>query len=152
MTAPHDPESLVAGRLGPDGHCLPVRIYYEDTDAGGIVYHAAYVRFMERGRTDFLRHLGVRQSEASAGPEGVFFAVRHMEIDFLKPARLDDLVEVRTALREIGGARLVLAQSVRIGAEILVSAKVTIAALGKTGRPRRIPEAVRAAFARFASV
>jgi acyl-CoA thioester hydrolase len=145
MSSLHDPAGALAGRLTRDGHVLPVRIYYEDTDAGGIVYHASYVRFMERGRTDYLRLLGIRQSEASAGPDGVFFAVRHMEIDFLRPARLDDLVEVITAPHEISGARLVLAQSVVRAGETLVGARVTVAAIGATGRPRRIPDSVRAA-------
>lgn len=141
----------LAGRLDAAGHVLPIRIYYEDTDAGGIVYHAGYVRFMERGRTDFLRLLGIRQSELGAGPDGVFFAVRSMTLDFLKPARLDDVVEVRTSLREISGARLTLDQSIRRGDDLLVSAVVTVAGLGANGRPRRIPEPVRTAFADRAS-
>lgn len=136
----------LSGRLEADRHVLPVRIYYEDTDAGGIVYHAGYLRFLERGRSDHLRLLGVDQSVLAGGPDGVLFAVRQMTIDFLKPARLDDVVEVVTRAVELAGARLVLEQSVRRGGDLLVTARVTVAAIGANGRPRRLPDVVRSAF------
>lgn len=144
MSAGH-PDHALAGRIEQGIHRLDLRIYWEDTDAGGIVYHAGYVRFMERGRTDFLRLAGIRQSELAAGPDGILFAVRHMELDFLKPARLDDLLQVTTAVEEIAGARLVMRQAVHRGGETLVAARVTVAAISPEGRPRRIPMPIRAA-------
>ncbi|MBT9288795.1 tol-pal system-associated acyl-CoA thioesterase [Prosthecodimorpha staleyi] len=144
MTAGHSDRAL-AGRIDQGIHRLDLRIYWEDTDAGGIVYHAGYVRFMERGRTDFLRLAGIRQSELAAGPDGILFAVRHMDLDFRKPARLDDLLQVTTAVEEIAGARLVMRQAVLRGGETLVAARVTVAAISLEGRPRRIPMPIRAA-------
>ena len=85
----------LAGRLEGGAHVLPVRVYYEDTDFSGVVYHASYLRFLERGRTDFLRLGGVDQSTLHAAGEGVIFAVRRMTVDFLKPARMDDVLIVR---------------------------------------------------------
>lgn len=136
MTAP---DLDIAGRMDGAIHRLPVRVYWEDTDAGGIVYHASYVRFLERGRSDFLRHLGIVQSRLAEGTGGVLFAVRTMTLDFLRPARLDDLVEVTTRAVEISGARLGLAQAVRRAGEDLLTATVTVAAIAPNGRPRRIP-------------
>lgn len=138
----NDPEGL-AGHLDGATHRLRLRIYYEDTDAGGIVYHAGYLRFMERGRTDFLRLVGIRQSELARGPDPLLFAVRHMELDFLAPARLDDVVEVATRVAGVTGARLVLEQAVRRGDDVLVAGRVTVAAIGAGGRPKRLPAAVR---------
>ena len=89
-----------AGRHTAEGHVLPVRVYFEDTDFSGVVYHASYLRFMERGRSEFLRALGLVQSAMAAGDAPVLFVVRHMAIDFLKPARLDDLLVVETAPAE----------------------------------------------------
>lgn len=135
----------LAGRLAGGGHVLPVRVYFEDTDFSGRVYHASYLRFMERGRSDFLRLLGVGHVELDEGAEGesLAFAVRRMEIDFLGAARIDDVVEVTTRPREIGGARLVLEQTVARGGETLISALVTIAMVNRAGRARRMPKIVR---------
>ncbi len=113
MTA--DPWPDLAGRLVADGHVLPVRIYFEDTDFSGVVYHGTYVRFLERGRTDFLRLLGIghealARGEHGAGGEGLAFAVRRMTLEFLKPARIDETVEVVTRLADLTGARVVVAQ------------------------------------------
>jgi acyl-CoA thioester hydrolase len=116
-------------------HVLTVRVYYEDTDAGGVVYHANYLKFCERGRTDFLRELGIRQSEMP----GLLFVVRHMTCDFIRSARLDDLLEVETRFVERAGARLELDQVVRKDAEIVFKAKVTAALIDGRGRPRRLP-------------
>ena len=123
-------------------HLLPIRIYWEDTDAGGIVYHASYVRFLERGRTEFLRALGIDQSAliGADGGRGVLFVVRRMTLEFLAPARLDDMVEVETRLVETGGARLSLAQSIRRGSAQLI----TVAVVGLDGRPRRLPADLKA--------
>ena len=124
----------LAGRMEGGAHILPVRVYYEDTDAGGVVYHANYLKYCERGRTDFLRVNGIRQSAMA----DQFFVVRRMACEFLKPARLDDLLEVETRLADMGGARLDLAQCVRRDTALLFSAQVTVALVDRAGRPRRL--------------
>ncbi len=136
----------LAGRLIPAGHLLPVRVYYEDTDFSGAVYHAGYLRFLERGRTDYLRLLGVEQRRLAEGDDGerLGFVVRRMEIDFLKPARMDDLLEIVTEPASAEGARLILRQRAERGGHILMKALVTVAVVGPEGRPRRMPAALRA--------
>lgn len=138
----------LAGRLVPDGHILPVRVYFEDTDFTGFVYHGSYIRFMERGRSDFIRCLGVSHHELDAGLHGepLAFAVRHMAVDFLKPARIDDILEVHTRPLPGKGVRLLVSQSIRRGNEVLVEAALTIVAVTAAGRPRRLPDALRAQF------
>ncbi len=139
----------LAGRLIPGGHILPVRVYFEDTDFSGVVYHGAYIRFMERGRSDFLRQLGVGhdaldRGEHSEHGEPLAFAVRRIAAEFLKPARIDDVLEVETRPADLGGARIVLSQTVRRGDTVLVTAEVTVVMINSEGRARRLPEAVRA--------
>ena len=143
MSGPGWPD--LAGRLEGSRHILPVRIYFEDTDFSGVVYHGSYVRFMERGRTDYLRLLGVGHHALDKGEHGepLVFAVRRMMIEFLRPARIDDVIEIETRIGELAGARIVLVQTVRRGAELLVTAEVTVALINAAGQPRRIPEAVR---------
>lgn len=121
-------------------HRLAVRIYYEDTDFSGVVYHAGYLRFLERGRTELLRAAGVDQSALLA--EGLGFAVRRMTIEFLKPARMDDLVAVETRLEAVRGASLDLAQRVLRDGTVLVTASVQVAAVSGA-RPARIPDGLR---------
>jgi acyl-CoA thioester hydrolase len=135
----------LSGRLVDGGHLLPVRVYYEDTDFSGWVYHASYLRFMERGRSDFLRLCGISHDALDRGVHGerLAFAVRHMTINFLRPARIDDVIEVDTRAIEIGGARIMLAQTVRRGSETLVKAEVTVALVSAAGEPRRLPAEVR---------
>ena len=135
----------VAGRIVDGGHVLPVRIYFEDTDFSGVVYHGSYIRFMERGRSDFVRLIGVGHTDLGEGVHGepLVFAVRRIDITFFKPARIDDLVEVVTTVREMGGARLELKQVVRRGAEVLTEADVTIVLVSVEGKARRIPDSVR---------
>jgi acyl-CoA thioester hydrolase len=135
----------LAGRLEGGGHVLPVRVYFEDTDFSGVVYHGSFVRFMERGRTDFLRLLGIGHDALDKGAHGepLAFAVRRLVIDFLKPARIDDLLEIVTEPGEMTGARGMLRQSVRRGDETLVTAEVTVALINASGQPRRWPEAIR---------
>lgn len=135
----------LAGRMEGGRHILPVRIYFEDTDFSGVVYHGSYVRFMERGRTDYLRLLGIGHDGLDKGEHGepLAFAVRRMAIEFHKPARIDDVIEVETSVGELGGARIVLAQTVRRGSELLVTADVTVALINAAGQPRRVPEIVR---------
>lgn len=135
----------IAGRLIPDGHLLPVRIYFEDTDFTGVVYHASFVRFLERARSDMLRRLGISHEALEKGEFGerLAFAVRHIDITFLKPARIDDIVEVVTTVTKSAGARLVLDQSIRRGAETLVNATVTVAIINAAGRARKLPAEMR---------
>lgn len=129
-------------------HVHPVRVYWEDTDAGGIVYHASHVRFFERGRTEFLRALGVSQSDHAdrSSPEAMLFAVRRMEIDYLRAAGLDDLLAVETAVREVGGSRVVLDQRLTRGETVIAEAVVTVVAINGAGRPRRLPDGLAALF------
>ncbi len=135
----------LAGRLVPGGHVLPVRVYFEDTDFSGIVYHGAYVRFMERGRSDFLRLLGVGHDALDRGEHGepLAFAVRKLVVDYLKPARIDDVLEVETRAKEVGGARIILTQTVRRGEVVLVAAEVTVVMVSAAGQARRLPAEVR---------
>lgn len=133
----------LAGRLDGTGHCLPVRVYYEDTDFSGVVYHAAYLKFLERGRSDFLRLRGV--SHTALGADGLAFAVRRMALDFAKAARIDDVLVVETRVAECRGASLRLSQVVMRGAAPLVSADVTVAVIDGDGRPKRLPADIRAA-------
>ncbi len=124
-------------------HRLPVRVYYEDTDFSGVVYHASYLRFMERGRTEQIRALGVAQRELFDGETSLAFVVRRMVIDWLKPALMDDDLIVETTPTVARGASLELSQRILRGEEVLVTASVTVACIGG-GRARRIPEALRA--------
>jgi acyl-CoA thioester hydrolase len=137
------PPSGLSGRLEAGTHLLPVRVYYEDTDFSGVVYHASYLRFLERGRTELLRATGVDQSALHGSDEGLSFAVRRMTIDYLKPARMDDVLTIETRAEEVRGASLVIAQRVLRGAEVLVTADVRVAAIAR-GRPARIPDDLRA--------
>ncbi|WP_349369041.1 tol-pal system-associated acyl-CoA thioesterase [Salinarimonas sp.] len=132
----------LAGRFADGVHRLTVRVYYEDTDFSGIVYHANYLKYFERGRTDQLRLAGVAQSELHAEGEGIAFAVRRMTLDWVKPARMDDVLTVETRTLEVKGATILLAQRILRGEEALVTADVTVAAI-RGGRPVRIPEGLR---------
>lgn len=123
-------------------HILPLRVYYEDTDAGGIVYHASFLRFMERGRTAMLRVSGWPLGELSE-VRGVSFAVRRMTIDYLRPAKLDDALEVETMITDIGGASLTVAQRVSRDGRALATAEVLLAAIGRDGRTTRLPVPLR---------
>lgn len=134
----------LAGTWMSGVHRLPVRVYYEDTDFSGVVYHANYLRFLERGRTDSLRLAGIDQGSLHGEGRGLVFAVRRMGIDFLKPARMDDVVVVETRVQAVRGASLTLAQGISRGGELLLTAEVLVAALAG-GRPARIPDEVRRA-------
>ncbi len=123
-------------------HHLPVRVYYEDTDFSGVVYHASYLRFLERGRTELIRDLGIAQSELFDGETQLAFVVRRMTIDWLKPARMDDMLTVETRHVAARGATMDLAQRILRGDEVLITADVMVACIGG-GRARRIPEALR---------
>lgn len=125
-------------------HRFSLRVYYEDTDLAGIVYYANYLKFIERGRSEWVRGLGVDQGALKA-EAGIVFAVRRVEADYLAPARFDDMLEVRTALRGLTGARIDLAQEVWRGESRLFAALVGLVVLRGDGRPGRIPAGVRAA-------
>jgi acyl-CoA thioester hydrolase len=135
----------LAGRIEQGRHVLPVRVYYEDTDFSGAVYHANYLRFCERGRSDLLRLTGVLHGElrTPGSDEPLSFAVRHMEIDFLKPARMDDALEVETRIAALSGAALSLDQRVTRQGEILFTAQVKVVVMDRRGRPRRLPAEVK---------
>ena len=130
----------------PRVHRFPIRVYWEDTDAGGIVYHSNDLNFAERARTEFVRTLGVRQSELAAGGKGFAFAVAHAEIDFLASARLDDALEVASVIRKVGGATMEVDQVIiRLddGAELVrLNIRLGFIAL-ESGRPARMPEELR---------
>lgn len=128
----------------PEPHRLTLRVYYEDTDLAGIVYHANYLKFIERARSEWVRALGIDQAAMKA-ETGAVFAVARIEADFLSPARYDDLLEVRTLPVEASGARAVLVQEVWRDQTRLFAARVTLAVIGASGRPARMPQALRAA-------
>jgi acyl-CoA thioester hydrolase len=128
-----------AGRFEGRLHHLPVRVYYEDTDFTGLVYHANYLRFFERGRSDFLRLAGVRHSALLEGPEPLGFAVNKMTLDFLKSARIDDALVVKTAFETMRGPRIFIAQRLMRGEELLVQAEVQVCCISLTGKPRKPP-------------
>jgi len=137
----------ICGELVETGHRLLQRVYYEDTDFSGLIYHARYLHFLERGRTDYLRCLGVEQSALlGIDDEGLVFVVHRMEIDFKSPARMDDVLEILTTTVKAGGAKMVLEQEIRRGEQLLIAAKVTIAVVNRLGRPRRLPEGLATQF------
>jgi len=117
------------------------RIYYEDTDAGGIVYYANYLKFAERARTEWLRSIGIEQSILQKN-EGLAFVVRHVEADFLAPARLDDIIVMETCLQESGKVRMKIRQTIKRGKATLVDITVTIACINRNGKPVRLPAAI----------
>ena len=123
-------------------HEFPVRVYYEDTDLAGIVYYANYLKFIERGRTEWVRSLGIDQV-ALKRDHGLVFAVRRVEADYLRPAKFDDELTVTTALSAVAGARLIVEQAVWRAGEKLFSAAVTIVCLSETGAPARLPAELR---------
>ena len=122
-------------------HTFPIRVYYEDTDLAGIVYYANYLKFIERGRSEWLRALGFDQAAMKAAGDGVF-AVRRVVADYLAPARFDDLLEVTTRYTSHKAARLVLAQTVARDGKTLFQAEVTLVCLADNGRPQPLPAAL----------
>jgi acyl-CoA thioester hydrolase len=132
------------GAVEAGAYLYPVRVYYEDTDAAGLVYYANYLKFAERARTEMLRRLGVEQERLRV-ETGLAFVVRHCSLDYLLPARLDDDLVVATRLVALGAATLELEQEVRRGDAALVRLALKIAAVGRSGRPQRLPPMLRAA-------
>ncbi|MDQ0997091.1 acyl-CoA thioester hydrolase [Phyllobacterium ifriqiyense] len=133
--------SGLAGALTDEGHRLEARVYYADTDFSGVVYHARYLEFLERGRTDYLRLLGVHHTELAEGKlgENLVWIVRRMEIDFRSPARIDDVLTVETHTAAISGARVEMHQAIKRNGDLLISAVVEAAMVNNAGRPRRFP-------------
>jgi tol-pal system-associated acyl-CoA thioesterase len=124
-------------------YSFPVRVYFENTDAGGVVYHAEYLKFLERARTEWLRHLGF-DHQALARDHRVVFVVTAAHVDFTKPARLDDNLAVSVHLESLGKVRCVFAQEIRRDDEVLVKARITVACVtGEQFKPAEIPEALR---------
>ena len=139
-----------SGEVRDGVHWLPLRVYYEDTDVGGIVYYANYLKFMERGRSDMLRLVGIDQMALLAGQldgealdGGLMFVVRQCKIDYLKPAYYDDQILVATQLEKLAAATLVMRQEIWRGKDLLATASVTAAVLSRSGRPRRLPSKIR---------
>ncbi len=135
------PES---GWVDGTDHFLPVRVYYEDTDFTGVVYHASYLKFMERGRSESLRATGTTHQDLLDGDQALAFAIRRMDLVFTAPARIDDALMVRTRFLVAKGARLQAEQTVSCQGQELTRAKVELACIDLAGRPRRIPKAVLA--------
>ncbi len=123
-------------------HKFPVRVYYEDTDMAGIVYYANYLRYIERGRSDWVRCVGIDQNEMKTR-HGIVFAVRRVEADYCAPARFDDELIVETQTQSVSAARLVMQQDVRRGSDLLFSAIVTIVCIAENGQPVRLPANIR---------
>ena len=135
-------DTPAAGRFEGREHRLPIRVYYEDTDFTGLVYHANYVRYFERGRSDFLRVIGVGHAELLDGRQPMAFVVSQLNIRYLRPARIDDALLVRTVYEAVKGPRLVIGQSITRGAEVLCRAEVEAVCIHLDGRPRRPTKAL----------
>lgn len=130
-------DTPTAGRFYGRDHLLPVRVYYEDTDFTGLVYHANYVRYLERGRSDCLRLMGIGHADLLDGDRPMAFVVAALELKFLKPARIDDALVVRTTYQAIKGPRLLISQAVERGGDILCRAEVVAVCIHLDGRPCR---------------
>ncbi|MBM3620213.1 MAG: tol-pal system-associated acyl-CoA thioesterase [Alphaproteobacteria bacterium] len=125
-------------------HILPLRVYYEDTDAAGVVYHANYLRFMERGRAEFLRELGHDLTALRAG-SGINWAVKRLAIEYIAPGRLDDALLVVTTVEALRGASVDLRQQVKRGDTMLTDSTLTLVCMNEAGRPVRLPSDARRA-------
>ena len=141
----------LAGRIEGETHVLPIRVYFEDTDCAGVVYHANFLKFCERARSDFIRLLGIEHPGLANPAQGepAVFVVRRVEIDYLKPGRLDDVLEVVTSCAEIGNASLKLAQDVRRDGTLIARALVSVVLVSRSGKPQRLGALVRDALQRF---
>ncbi|HEX3973006.1 MAG TPA: tol-pal system-associated acyl-CoA thioesterase [Stellaceae bacterium] len=136
------------GALQGDVHRFAVRVYYEDTDAAGIVYYANYLKFIERARTEMMRLYGVGHEKARQSG-GTGFIVRRCAIEYIQPARLDDELVVETRLEELGGATIHLSQDVLRDGTLLVRATVVVVSVGAQGRPVRLPAELRSSLSSF---
>jgi len=129
------------GEINNGVHRLIARIYFADTDFSGVVYHGRYLEFLERGRTEFLRVSGIHHAELASGLSGekLAWVVRKMQIEFLKPAHIDDILFIDTQIEKISGARILMKQTIQCGVKLLISANVEAALINNEGRPRRFP-------------
>ncbi len=123
-------------------HTLPIRIYYEDTDAGGILYHASHIRFCERGRTEFLRDLGWTNSGIEK-ELGILFVVRHMDVDYLKPAGLDDELTLQTSVARVKKTSFIMKQELYLSKDLIFSMNVVLACIDRDKKLVKIPENIR---------
>jgi acyl-CoA thioester hydrolase len=135
------------GRFDGKTHILPLRIYYEDTDLSGVVYHANYLRFMERGRSEYFRSAGIEKLAMLDHEEPWAWTLRKVELDYHRPARVDDLIEVHTRCVGLTGARMCADQRIYAAGELLVRGAVEACIISLKGRPRRIPPEMRAVLA-----
>src|SRR5579864_6597837 len=132
------------GRFEGSVHILPIRVYYEDTDLSGVVYHANYLRFMERGRSEFFRCAGILRLAMMEGGEATVWTLRRASLDFYRSARVDDLVEVHTRATSLSGARMSADQKIYRDSELLAHGAVEACVITLAGKPRRIPAEIRA--------
>ena len=142
-------DSKGLGHFDGKAHILPLRIYYEDTDLSGMVYHANYLRYMERGRTEFFRLAGISKMAGLEDEEPTAWAIRSARIDYHRPARLDDIIHVRTSLTALSGARMRALQRVTCGDVLLVEGRIEACITTLTGKPRRLPKNVQQTLAPF---
>jgi acyl-CoA thioester hydrolase len=144
-----EPRAPASGWFEEKTFVFPLRVYYEDTDLSGIVYHASYLRFMERGRSEFLRSTGLRHQGLLDADEPLVWAIRRVSIDYRRPARVDEALEVHTNVGDLSGVRMQLNQEVRRGNDLLTSAEVVACVVTLDGSPRRIPGHVAEKLAAF---
>lgn len=144
-----EPRAPASGWFEEKTFVFPLRVYYEDTDLSGVVYHATYLRFMERGRSEFLRSAGLRHQGMLDADEPLVWAIRHISIDYRRPARVDEALEVRTKVGDLSGVRMRLNQEVRRGGDLLTSAEVEACVVTLDGNPKRIPGHVAKKLATF---
>ena len=138
---------MLEGSISNGVHRLALRVYYEDTDFSGHVYHANYLKFCERARSDLIRLIGFDQNALAGAESKTFFVIAKMNCDFLKPARFDDVLMVESRAGDIGGARFALLQKVLRGDDVLFRAEVTAVLIDARGRPKRIPQDMAEKFA-----
>jgi acyl-CoA thioester hydrolase len=136
-------EPTGAGRFEGKVHVLPIRIYYEDTDLSGMVYHANYLRYMERGRSEFFRCAGITRLAMLEEPEPIVWTLRQIWLEYNRPARVDDLSELHTRATSLTGARMTAEQTVCCGSQLLAHGGVEACMVTLAGRPRRIPPDIR---------
>jgi acyl-CoA thioester hydrolase len=137
-------ETQAWGRFEGKVHCLPIRVYYEDTDLSGVVYHANYLRFMERGRSEFFRSAGIARLAMMDAEEATVWTLRRAALEFHRPARVDDLIEVHTRAISLTGARMSADQKIYRRHELLAHGTVEACVITLAGKPRRIPVDIRA--------
>ncbi|WP_443748331.1 YbgC/FadM family acyl-CoA thioesterase [Asticcacaulis solisilvae] len=140
IASPSAVSPALSGRFADDGHESWVRVYYEDTDFSGVVYHANYLRYFERGRSDFLRMAGISHTELAVLPEPLAFAIARVDVRFHRPARIDDLIRIVTQPATVRAASFSLTQRAECGGHLLAEAMVEVVCINLDNRPRRLPK------------